>query len=178
MKKTFFRFCWLFVLVPSILVPSYSQEFPPWAMPVKLGDSLSTIFSVLGKPMKKTHWESVLGVEWFPDSGVVVWYDTLSMKIYQIGVNCIDRKPFRSYKKDVFLDLKVTDNIEKWKKILGKTSSVDADLRDKNLTRYKWKTSSFLITVEVWMNEFSDKSGFHSGGSIASVLLQDIINRN
>ncbi len=45
--------------------------------------------------------------------------------------------------------------------------------RDKNLIRYEWKTLSFLLTVEIWMKEFSDKSGLHAGGSIASVLLQD-----
>lgn len=175
--KRIFWFGWLFVLVIGISVSSYSQEFPPWAMPVKLGDSLSTTFSVLGKPMKKTHWESVLGVEWFPDSGVVVWYDTLSTKVYQIGINCIDRKPFRKYRKDIFRDLKVTDNIAKWNEVLGKPSSVNTVLRDKNVMRYEWKTSSFLLTVEIWVKEFSDKSGFHAGGSIASVLVQDIMNK-
>ena len=173
--KRIFCLSGLFLLILS--ASSYSQEFPPWAMPVRLGDSLSAIISVLGKPMKKTHWESVLGVEWFPDSGVVVWYDTLSMKVYQIGINCIDRKPFRIYKKDIFQGLTVTDNIEKWKDVLGKPSSVNTVLRDKNLMRYEWKTSSFLLTVEIWMKEFTDKSGVHAEGSIASVQLQDLMKR-
>jgi len=157
-------------------IPSHPQEHPDWSLPFKLGDSLSTIFAVLGKPMTKTHWETVLSVDWFPDSGVVVWYDTLSMKVYQIGLNCVDSHPFRSYRNDVLRGLKVTDNIEKWKAILGTPSSVTKVSRAKDLTSYEWRTKLYILRVETWANGFSDKNGFHPKGSIASVMFNNSVN--
>lgn len=170
------RLICIFVLVISDLAPIHPQELPDWSLPIKLGDSMSTIFTVLGKPITKTRWESALAIKWFPDSGMVVWYDTLTMKVYQIGINCIDSHHFRSYKNDVFRGLTVTDTIDKWKAILGTPSSITKVSNAKNLFCYKWKTKSYILTVETWINGFSDKNGFHSKGSIASVVFMDLVN--
>jgi len=172
------RFYLLSALILVSFNPCCSQQAQEWLLPVKLGDSKTTVLSVLGKPKIKTSWDSLLAIDWFPDSGMAVWYDTLSMKLSQIMVYGTNSHSFRTYKGGIIGGLKVTDNIRSWKKVLGKPSSITKVEHHSNSNWYEWRMKSYILSINVWVRGFSDKNGYYPKGSISFLTLKNFVNVN
>jgi hypothetical protein len=162
------------IILSALSSPSYCQDTSGWSVPVALGESMSMVWTILGKPMPKTAWDEGLAVEWFPDSGITVWYDTNTTRVWQLMLHGENRPTFRAYKGTVLHGLRTTDNITMWKKVLGKPASATKVPHGSNLITYEWKRKSYLVTVETWAGNFSDSTGSHRKGFIPFMTLRNI----
>src|SRR5436309_360263 len=95
-----------------------------WDLPVKLGDSKSEVYAILGSPSRKPIDDN--SIDWFPNSGLVIQYDPTG-RVSKVIIHGQYNPRFITYREPVIYGLKVTDTLDKWFAVLGHPVSAEDD---------------------------------------------------
>ena len=141
---------------------------PSWNLPIRLGESKSKVYSILGAPDQ----DNKIDIQWFQKSGFTIKYDPDGNVSTIIIHGPWNKSKFFTYTNPVLSDLKVTDAIEKFKIRLGTPTRIEQPItNDPSLGKYIWQFSTYRIEVEYWIRDHIENDIPVKANEIASVVI-------